>query len=113
MIQILVTAAFILLFLKLSDKENVIDYFGAFTIYLAPLALVFALSFVINFFQLPVLLHFIAFASFFVVPFLIINAICKDYTVRKKVLLSLGVFAIVITTQIIQSVLSYSLQHSA
>lgn len=106
MIQILITAALILGFLKLTDKENVIDYFGAFAIYIAPLAAVWVMAIAIDSFELPQFLHVLIYAAFFIVPYLIINAICESYTTKKKALLSSGVFAIVLVTQVVQVVVT-------
>ncbi|MER2490741.1 hypothetical protein [Catenovulum sediminis] len=104
-IQILITGAFILGFLKLADKENVMDFYGSCTIYLVPLVIVGVLDFTIRYFELPAFLHLITFSLFFVIPYLIINAICETYTTKKKVLLSVGVFAIVLVTQVVLAVL--------
>ncbi|MCC2618254.1 SoxR reducing system RseC family protein [Aestuariibacter halophilus] len=102
MIQVLITAALILGFLKLSDKDNVIDYFGAFTIYLVPLVLVGVSGFVINYFDGPQVLHLILYALFFIVPYFIISAIGEQYSTKKRVLLSSGVFAIVFAMQMVE-----------
>lgn len=106
-IQVLITAAFILGFLKLTDKDNVIDYFGASAIYLVPLVIVSVADFAIGYFELPAVLHIVAFSAFFIVPYLIINAIYESYSTKKKVLLSLGVFTIVLVVQVALSAINY------
>lgn len=108
--QVLITAAFILGFLKIADKENVMDFFGSCAIYLAPLVAVGVLDFTIRYFELPAFLHLITFSLFFVIPYLIIGAIGDTYTTKKKVLLSLGVFTIVLVTQVVLAVLTGSLE---
>ena len=100
MIHVLITAALILGFLKLTDKDNVIDYFGAFSIYLAPLAFVWVADIAIESFALPTFLHLVAFLAFFIGPYFIINGIYENYSQKKKVFLSFGVFAIVVVTQL-------------
>jgi hypothetical protein len=109
MLQIVITGAIILLFLKLADKENVMDLFGSATLYLAPLAFVIIANWLISYFQLHMVSVFIVHLVYLIIPYLILNAIYENYSAKKKLLLSGGILTIVTFTEILQAVLVSSL----
>ncbi|KNC67594.1 hypothetical protein [Pseudoalteromonas ardens] len=93
MIQILITGGLILLFLKIVDKENFLDFYDSIAIYICPLIFSAVCNLLIQKLELPQLLSLISVLGYFVIPFLLFGAI-SAYTAKKKALLSLGIAVI-------------------
>ena len=101
MLGIVFTGLLILGFLKLSDKENVLDLMGSATLYVVPLILVAAGNYGISYFQLPIALSFVLYSLYAVVPYVFLNVI-TTYSLKKKLLLSIGILFIVFVSEVIQ-----------